>query len=142
MKNIPPRSLTVAGLTVIWPSVFSEQASSGGQNISFQCFISPELRMSLILKKSAMLYYKYHFCLGFEISIFNAKDYRYQFHSNDLRFTYSLLNFFTHGLFFGNANERRWVRNVSWDDSKSHLPVILFCSFIIRSILSFHSMYA
>ena len=61
---------------------------------------------------------------------------------NDLKLTYSLLNFFTHGLFLGNANERRWVRNVSWDDSKSHLPVILFCSFIIRSILSFHSMYA
>ena len=139
MKNIPPRSLTVAGLTVIWPSVFSEQASSGGQNISFQCFISPELRMSLILKKSQQ-------CYIINIIFVLVLEYQYfidtNFVDNDLKFTYSLLNFFTHGLFLGNANERRWVRNVSWDDSKSHLPVILFCSFIIRSILSFHSMYA
>ena len=70
----------------------------------------------------------------------NLKTIDINFILNDWKFTYSLLNFLTHGLFLGNANERRWVRNLSWDDSKSHLPVILFCSFIIRSMLSFHSM--
>ena len=51
IKNTPTISLTVTGLTVISPSLFEEQASSGGQNISFQWINSPELIRALILYK-------------------------------------------------------------------------------------------
>ena len=50
MKNIPVISITFTGFTVIAPSDFSEQASSGGQNFCFQCTSNPESMINLILK--------------------------------------------------------------------------------------------